>query len=128
MRRQTIPAEVPPQEGERWRVDPPSAHAVWCRRESFRQALRDVRSVASKASSWLHYVQLFVLTQEAHERTLIVVHVHDDATQQSYCIPIPEGLVRYDIARFLISEIRNRREEAGAASWQLALPGPWLIS
>jgi hypothetical protein len=54
-----------------------------------------------------------VVLQEAYDRTLIAVHLQDHATEQSYRVPVPEGLVPYDIAVLLTGEIRTRREQAG---------------
>jgi hypothetical protein len=62
-----------------------------------------------------------------HDRTLIVVHVRDDAIGQSYHVPIPTGLVRYDVAELLTGEVRSHRAQAGDESWRLYMPGPWLI-
>jgi hypothetical protein len=68
-----------------------------------------------------------VIVQEAHDRTLIAVHVQDHATHQSYRVLVPEGLVPYDVAELLISEIRHHRSQAGVEAWRRSLPGPWLL-
>jgi hypothetical protein len=105
----------------------PHSHGEWCRRESFRQALRDVRATATKAAERLYDCQFRVAVQELAEGPQIIVYVQDRTTAKNYRIPIPEGLVRFDVARLLIAEIRDHRQRAGAESWKLCLPGPWLL-
>jgi hypothetical protein len=96
-------------------------------RESFGQTFRDVQRVANKAATWIHDARFSVVIQEAHDRIQIMVHVQDDATPESYHALNPEGAVRHDIAESLIHESRSHREQAGAESWRLCMPGPWLI-
>jgi hypothetical protein len=101
--------------------------AVWCERQVFLATLRDARRVATKAAERLYNVQFAVVLHETPDKVEIAVHVADRAIGQSYRIPIPEGLVRFDTARLIINEIRDRRQEAAAEPWHLCMPSAWQL-
>jgi hypothetical protein len=69
-----------------------------------------------------------VIVQDLAGGPEIALCVQDGAIGGTYHVPIPTGLVRYDVAELLVHELRSHREQAGVERWRLCLSGPWLLS